>query len=627
MKYPAKREVCEKTPYESTKEMLTHMEKLGIENVFDRFDAQKPLCKYGLDGICCKICNMGPCRTTKKSPKGICGADADVIVARNLLRNVAAGVSVHVAHGKEILLALKAAGERKLNIPIRGNEEIIRRSKIFGFYDKNKSINELAVEIANFLLEDFSRILPGSNKTLISLAPKERLDVWEELDILPIGAYDEIVEALHRSTLGTDGDWKNLIKQVLRCGLTFAWNGVVGSTIATDCLYGKHKRTTVKTNLGAINPKCVNIAIHGHSPLIAEAIIRKSNDNTLINKAKLLGAQGISIYGICCTGNITLSKFGDVNPIGNAIAAELILATGVIDLWVADFQDIFPSIMDVATCFHTKVITTSDSSHLPGAEHIGFDHKYENMEKIDKIAEIIVTKAIDAFKSRDRDKIFIPHDYIEAEVGFSDANLIEAFGGVNNIYKHIKNGDILGIANLVGCNNPKVIYEKAIIDIANILLKENILILTNGCAAYSLMKGGLCNVNFGSFSDCKLLNILKRYNIPPVIHMGECLNNAYASSFFRAIAEEAKQPLKNMPFAFVSPEWSNEKAIGAALSFRLMGINSYHCINLPIEGSRNVEQFFTQDTQELLGAVNVVDSDFVSLANRIVYDLKNRRLS
>ena len=614
-----------RTPDPAVREMLVHMEQAGIGSSFDRFDAQKPHCGFGLNGTCCKNCHIGPCRITPKSPKGVCGADAHLIVARNILRWTAAGAAAHGARGREVMLALKGAADDSLELPILGPEKVIATAKAFGIFNETKSIKELAGEIAMILLDDLCRTLPGPHKTLEAMAPPERLQVWRDLDILPIGAYHEVFEALHRTTTGTDGDWENVIRQMLRCGLAFAWSSVFGSAIAMDCLYGLPKRSRISTNLGAISIDTVNIAVHGHSPVLVAAIVRASRRNDLISAAMETGARTIRLYGICCSGHSALAKFGDITPLTNAVGAELALATGALDLWVADVQDVFPGIMDVAACFHTRVVTTSDSARLPGAEHIAFDHHHSNLDQADELAERIVRKGIQAYGERQSGKIFIPQARMEAEVGFSVENILATFGGPEILLEHLKSGRIRGVVNLVGCNNPKVVFEEAVVKMADELIAHDVLAMTNGCAAYALLKLGFCLPEGLTAAGPGLNAALTPHQLPPVWHMGECLDNARASAFFRAVSNASGEPLKHLPLAFSSPEWSNEKGLGAAMGFRLLGLNSYHCIAPPVDGSDKVSKFMYEDTQELLGAVMVVDPDPTALAKRIVADFDARR--
>ncbi|MBM7582692.1 carbon-monoxide dehydrogenase catalytic subunit [Caldicoprobacter guelmensis] len=622
--FPSKSDVLKYTPDPAVREMLLHMEKAGCETCFDRFDRQKPHCSFGIAGVCCRNCNMGPCRITKKSPKGVCGADADLIVARNLLRWVAAGVAAHGARGREIMLALKAAAQGLLDMPIAGADKLKKSALQLGINTEGKTLEEIASEVADILIEDLCRAVPGKHKTLHAFAPKERIRVWEELDILPIGAYHEVFEALHRTSTGTDGDWENVMKQFLRCGLAFAWTSVLGSSIAMDSLFGIPQRRTVRANLGALKEGYVNIAVHGHSPLLVSEIVKQGRSPEFVNLAKQKGALGIQFYGICCSGLSAMYRYGGVIPLSNAIGVELVLGTGAIDLWVADVQDVYPSIMEVAKCFKTTVVTTSDSARLPGAEHYGYDHIHSNLSETKALARKIIKRAIDSFASRRNVPVFIPQYEVEAEVGFSLEYAISHFGSIEVIADALRDGKIAGIVNLVGCNNPRVIYEKAITDIASILIQNNILVLTNGCASFPLLKLGFCNKSALSMTGSELREFLQP-DLPPVWHMGECLDNARASAFFRALADALGKDIKDMPFAFASPEWSNEKGVGAALGFRLLGINSYHSVYPPVQGSEKVMKFLFEDTQKTLGSVMVVEVDHEKLAERIVSDIKNKR--
>lgn len=618
-----KEKVLEQTPDPAVREMLLHMQGMGVETVFDRFDRQQPQCSFGIAGVCCKNCYMGPCRITKKCPRGVCGADADIIVARNLLRALAAGAAAHGARGRESMLALKKAGEGTLDLPIEGEQKIRAVSEIYGLQTQGKTIRELAVEVADILLEDLSRTVPDPHRTLAAFAPKERQEVWAALDILPISVYHEVFESLHRTSTGTDGDWRNLMKQFLRTGVAFAWTSCLGSSIAMDSLYGLPQRSRSKMNLGALKKGFVNIAVHGHSPLLVSEIVRTGQSEKYQKKAKEAGAEGIQFYGICCSGLSAMYRYGGVIPLSNAVGSELVLGTGALDLWVADVQDVFPSIMDVAKCFKTTVVTTSDSARLPGAEHYAFDHHHSNLNEIHDLAVKIVERGIESFQDRREVPVFIPKYEVEAETGFSAEFAAEHFGGLEAIADAMREGKILGIVNLVGCSNPRLVYEKAVAETAEILLKNNILIMTNGCASFPLMKLGYCSVKALEQTGEKLRGFLR--DVPPVWQMGECLDNARASALFAGVAAKSGHAIKELPYAFISPEWSNEKGLCAALAFRLLGMNSYHSVYAPTQGSEKVTEFMAHGTKELLGSEMVVDVDHIALAERIVRDLKEKR--
>ena len=567
---------------------------------------------------------MGPCKVTPKSPKGVCGADADLIVARNLLRSLAAGVAQHGVHAREVILALKYAAEGKLDIPIIGENKVRTTAAQFGIDTEGKTVKELASELANILLEDLSRTVPDEYKTIKACAPPERQEVWKDLDILPISAYHEVFEAYHRTGVATDGDWQNVLQQFLRCGLAFVFTGVVGSAIATDSLFGIGGRATSKINVGALKTGYVNIAVHGHSPVLVSQIVKQGQSEEFIKLAKEKGAKGIQFYGICCSGLSAMYRYDGVIPLSNAVGAELVLGTGALDLWVADIQEVFPSIMEVAKCHKTTVVTTSDSARLPGAEHYAYNHDHSNINETTALARKIVTRAIESFEERRDIPVFIPPYEVEAEVGFSVEYITQRFGSMNPIAEALKSGEILGIVNLVGCNNPRVIYEKAVVDVTETLLKNNVLVITNGCASFPLLKLGFCNFSAVEKTGEGLKKFLGS-DLPPVWHMGECIDNTRASGFLAGVAGAANQKIKEMPFALASPEWSNEKGIGAALGFRLLGINSYHCVEAPVQGSDNVMNFLKTGTKETLGSTMNVDVDPVKLANKIIEDFKEKR--
>lgn len=623
--FPDKAKVLETTPDPAVRDMILRMEQIGIPTVFDRFDTQVPQCSFGLAGTCCKNCNMGPCKITQKSPYGVCGADADLIVARNMLRSVAGGVAQHGMHARELILSLKWAAEGKLNLPILGGNKIKAVAKQFGIKTEKKSIKKITIDLCNILLDDLQRSEPGEYRTISAMASKERQEVWKKLNILPISAYNEVFDALHRTGVGTDGDWKSIMEEFLRCGLAFTYTGVVAANIATDGLFGVGDRVTSKTNLGALKKDYVNIAVHGHLPTMVSAIVRIGRSEEYQKKAREAGAKGLEFYGICCTGLSAMYRDFNVIPISNAVSAELALCTGAIDLWVADVQDVYPAIMNVADCFQTRVVTTTDHARLPGATRIEFDHHHSNIADLEKMARQILDMAIAQHKSRTGINVYIPPYEVEAEVGFSVEYVHKHFGSMSPLAKALKSGKIKGIVNMVGCNNPKVPYERTIIDVADVLLENDILILTNGCASYPLMKLGYCKKDAYTKASKNLREFLEAEGLPPVWHVGECIDNTRSTGILGGIAGALGIDVKNMPYAFSSPEMGNEKAIGAALGFRLNGISSYHCVENATFGSANVTHFLKEGTRHTLGSVQVVDVNPKRLGQRIVDDISTKR--
>ncbi len=399
--FPDRDEQIEQTPDPAVWEMLSRQKQLDIDTTFDRFDRQKPQCSYGLAGICCKNCNRGPCRITAKAKRGICGADADLIVARNLLRSTAAGAAQHGMYGRELMLELKWAAEGKLDVPLLGEQKIKDTAKAFGIPTAHRRLKHIAADLANALLADLSNPDPAKPyRTVEACAPPERVAVWKDLELVPIRAYHEVFEAYHKTGVGTDGDWKSILQQMPRCGLAFTFSGVVGTSIATDGLFGVGDRVTLKVNIGALKKGYANIAGHGHLPLLVKEIVKAGQSEKFVEPAKRQGAKGIRFYDICCSGLSVMYRYAGVIPPSNAVSAELVLGTGALDSWGADVQDVSPAIMDVARCYKTTVVTTSASARLPGAERFEYDRHHSNIGETKALAEKIVIRGIQRFADR-----------------------------------------------------------------------------------------------------------------------------------------------------------------------------------------------------------------------------------
>lgn len=496
---------------------------------------------------------------------------------------------------------------------------------MFGLEITGKTVENLAGEIADILLGDMSRTVPGTHRTIAAMAPPERRKVWGDLGLLPISSYHEVFETLHSSTVATQSDWRKMMDQFLRLGIAFSMNSVVGGSVAGDCLYGVPGRSTTRANLGALKKDHVNIAIHGHAPMMAMEVIKTARSEKFVALAREAGAAGIQFYGICCSGLSTLYRLGGVIPLSNANGSELVLATGALDLWLADIQEIFPGIMDVANCFKTVVVSTNESNRLPGAEHIGYKRDLSDLDKLPELADKILTRAIESYKNRLDVPRHIPAQEMEADVGFGLEYLTKHYGGsVKPVADALIRGDIVGIINMAGCTNTRIVFEKAIMDVADILLENDILIFTNGCAAFPLAKLGYCSPKSVHRCGSRLSAFLGE-GMPPAWHFGECIDNAHAVATFGAIAGFLGHPFKDLPFAEVTPEWSNEKGVGAALAFRMLGFDSYHCVHAPVQGSKKVMDFIYHDTREILGSRMNVDPDPKKLAEMIIADFKGTR--
>jgi len=432
---------------------------------------------------------------------------------------------------------------------------------------KGKTIESIALKVADALLEDLSRAVPDKHKTLNGFATPERIKVWKDLDILPVGLITKYLKPFIEQPQEPMETRGTLCISSCAAVLLLFGTRALGFSIALDSLFGLLERDTVKTNIEALKEGGVNIAVRGHSSLLVSEIIKQGRSEEFVCLARENGAEGIKFYGICCSGLSAMYRYGGVIPLSNAIGAELILGTGALDLWVADVQDVFPMIVDVAKCFKTTVVTTSDSARLPGAEHYGYDHTHSNLNETKNLAKKIIRRAIESFAARRDIPVFIPNYEVNAEIGFSLEYAVSHFGSINAISDAFNEGRITGVVNLVGYSNTRIIYEKSVVDVAAKLIENNILVLTNGCASFPLMKLGFCNQSGFERTGRKLRGFLEPA-LSPVWHMGECIDNARASALFRALSDALGKEIKKMPFALTSQEWSNEIGMGAALAVR-----------------------------------------------------------
>ncbi|MBW1609406.1 MAG: carbon monoxide dehydrogenase, partial [Deltaproteobacteria bacterium] len=104
----------------ATQEMIARAQELGIDTVFDRAVTMKP-CNIGMQGTCCKNCSMGPCRLPLPKAgieggdtrKGLCGATANTIAARNFIRMIAGGAAAHSDHGRCVAEVFLSAARKE----------------------------------------------------------------------------------------------------------------------------------------------------------------------------------------------------------------------------------------------------------------------------------------------------------------------------------------------------------------------------------------------------------------------------------------------------------------------------------------------------------------------------------
>ena len=568
---PGKADVQKNTPNPATRELLARLDAQGVETVFDRFEAQQPQCSFGLRGCCCRMCQWGPCRISPKSPRGICGRDMNSVVFANILRALVAGMAGHGRHAHEVIMTIIAVAEGKAHLELKGWERVWELAAKFGLTVEEREPLTVAREVAQVLLEDLGRLTAEPLATLAAYAPEERLVTWRNLGALPRSASYEIMETLHMTTLGSCSDWTALATQELRSALAYCYSTLFGSSYATEILYGIPQPRLTEVNYGILKENHVNILVHGHSPVMVEKVLEKIALPEIQDLAREVGAEGIVIGGMCCTGDELLARYG-IPTVTNIMGQELALGTGAVDAVVVDMQCVIPGMKIVADCYGTEIITTCNSNRIPGAIHIPFDP--ERPETMDEDALLVARKAVEAFAKRDRSQMKIPQQVTRAMGGWSLEAILETFGGAAKLAEMLRNGTLKGIATIVGCNNPKVIYEYNHVTIAQKLIEAGVLLTTTGCCSHALLNAGLCAPEAAELAAPGLRQLCEERGAPPVLAVGGCVDNVRSLRLFMEVAAAAGVHMKDMPFMFIGPEPGNEKSVGQVVTFLCHGVSN-----------------------------------------------------
>lgn len=620
----------------AAQQMLNKAVEDGVETVWDRFEVQQPQCGFGLLGVCCRHCHQGPCRIDPygEGPQfGICGADADLIVARNLLRQVIGGTAAHVDHSHEAVKALKSASEGTGAYTIKDTKKLKAIAGQLGLSIDGKTDKQLAAEVVDVALGDFTNQTSQPLKWLTAMAPKERVTTWGKLGVLPTNPDKEIRQAMHQTTMGMDADPVNLIMSTVKQGLVDTYSGTKLATDMQDVLFGTPKPVVTEANLGVLKEEAVNIVLHGHEPLLSEKIVewaRKLNE-----EAKKVGATGIQLAGVCCTGNEVLMRQG-VPLANNFLGQELAIVTGAVDAMVVDVQCIMPSLARVASCYHTKLFTTSPIVKMPGAEHVAF-----TLEEADQKAEEIVKKAIENYKRRDKTRVEIPQEKTQTIAGFSVEAIVDALAKVDPsnplkpLVDNIANGNILGAVATVGCNNVKITQDSFHVTIVKELLKNNVLVVTTGCSAHALAKAGLMNSEATEkYAGDGLKAVLTAVGnaaglnaaLPPVLHMGSCVDNSRIGDLVGALADYLGVAVKDLPIAASAPEHQHEKPLAIGTWAVALGICTHLGVVPPIVGGKKVTEILTGPVAEdLLGGKFYVETDPLKAAEGLMDHIKAKR--
>jgi len=597
-------DVEKRTITEDGRLMLEKAEKDRIETVWDRYAAQLPQCGYCEMGLSCRICNMGPCRVDpfgEGPQQGVCGADADIIVARNLGRMVAAGAAAHSDHGRDLVEVLAAVAEGKApGYGIADIEKLKRVAAEYGIETDGKPPLAVAGALADAMMGDF-----GTRKkalSMVSRAPSKRQELWRKTGIMPRGIDRETSEMMHRTHMGVDNGWQSLLLHALRNALSDGWGGSMIATEVSDILFGTPKPSGNTVNVGVLKADQVNIVVHGHNPVVSEMLLQACQSPDIIELAKAKGAAGINLAGLCCTGNELLMRHG-IPMAGNHLMTELVIATGAVDMMLVDYQCIMPSLGKTAACYHTLMISTSDKARFPGMTHREF-----HPDNARNLARDLVKEAVENFGRRGR--VYIPVEPVPSLGGFSVEAILGALGGTPEPFlEAVKAGRIRGAVGIVGCNNPKIKHDYGHVNLTRQLIENDILVLDTGCAAIANAKAGFKVAKAIEYAGPGLKAICGALGIPPVLHMGSCVDNVRILVLVSALADSLGCDISDLPVAGAAPEWYSEKAVSIGAYFVASGVYTVLGPMPPIAGSMNVVKLLTEGLDGVVGATFAVEPD------------------
>ena len=614
----------------ATNSLLENGKKVGADSWQQRVKNQTPHCGFGEAGTCCRICSMGPCRITRKSPRGICGCDVHGIVGRNFLRFTAGGSATHSDHGREICHTLYQAKEGG-NYQVKDPEKLVRIAKEWGVETEGKDIYDIAHEVAETGLMEYGK--PFGTQRFLKRAPEHTQELWHNAGIEPRAIDREVATALHMTHMGNTSLPEALVRQALRCGLSDGWGGSMMGTELSDVLFGTPKPIDSTANIGVMEKDMVNIIVHGHDPSLSEMIVYYANDPEMIALAKSVGAKGINIAGVCCTANEVAMRHG-IPMAGNFLSQENVVLTGACEAIVVDVQCIFPALGPLSKCFHTKFITTSPICRMPDSEFIQF-----SAENAGDNAKAIVKMAVENFKNRNQDLVNIPNQVQKTRVGYSLEAIVKVLDGVANsqvdqfgttkpLLECITSGVLRGAVAMVGCNNPKVRPDTAHIELMKKMLENDIIVIVSGCSAQAAAKAGLMDPEKAKdYCGAGLKRVCELAGIPPVLHMGSCVDISRMLILAAELAKDSGLNISQLPVVGCAPEWMSEKAVSIGNYVVASGLDTYLGVDPYVSGSSEICDLLTGEDgiNKWVEAKYTVEKDIEKLGDMMIERIEQKR--
>lgn len=614
------------------REMYKVVHDAGMTNVFDRFSQQQPTqCKFCIEGLSCQLCANGPCRISDKAPRGTCGVDRHTMVARNFVyRHVTIGTSANIFHCHQAARTLKAAGQHpESGLKIRDTEKLKKYAEMAGL-DSSKQINELAIDFADWVMNDIHKPFHVPSATVEAFAPAKRKELWRELGLFPGGGYSEVAYSQTQCMTNFTSDPVEFLLRSVRLGIANEYQGLFMLDILQEILMGTQEITKKQQNMGLLKENNINIITNGHMPLLANVAIDLASSDEWQQKAKAAGAEGIQILGHVCEGQQLINYSGTHNATayggqeGEWLSQEYLLATGAVDLFMFDYNCTVPTMPLFAKRFGTKLLSVHPVIKLQGTDTLDFVP-----EKMAEQAAKALDEAIAAFKQRKSENrpVHIPQYVSDCMVGFSTESVKGALGGsFQPLIDNIANGNIRGIATIVGCTTAR--YGQGgsnIFKITKGLIENNILVLSGGCTSAVMEYTGLTDPKAAEEAGDGLKAVCQSLGIPPVLTYGACVDIGKMTHTAMELADALGVDTNKLPLVIGAPEYLEQKAVADACTAVALGW-LVHVAPVPsITGSDVVVKTLTETTETLgLGKV-VVEMDAEKTIQIYVDHIESKR--
>jgi carbon-monoxide dehydrogenase catalytic subunit len=621
--------------HESVQRMYDRIKKDGMTNIWDRFKAQgfgddpDKRCPFCLAGARCDLCSNGPCRADASIDKrGVCGITADGMAMRMMLLRNVMGASTYQYHADQTIRTLRATAEGKTPYKITEPEKLKTFAGRLGI-DTEGSPQEIALALCDFAESDFNRKYSEPSKIVEALATDERKDVWRKLNIFPGGIFSEMMLSTSSCLTNIDGYYATLALKAMRLGIAMAYQSQITNEYCQDILFGIPRPHAMRVDLGVLDPDYVNVLPNGHEPFLGFAMVQLARKAEWQEKAQSVGAKGLRIIANIETGQEMIQrwKMDDVfyGFTGNWIMQEAILASGCVDLFVADMNCSMPIDPLYAEKYHFKLIPVSDVVAFEGVQN-RINYKPEEAEtQAAKLLDMAIENFAERRKSIEPVTGFPTQD---AVVGFSTESILDALGGtLDPLLDAIKDGTLRGVAGLVSCTTLRDTGQDVhTVRMAEELIKRDVLVLSMGCGNAGLQVAGLCKPEAKELAGPGLKAICEKLGIPPILSYGTCTDTGRIADLIAAVSKALGDvPIPDLPLAAVAPEYMEQKATIDAVFALALGLYTYVNPVPTVTGGPNLVKLLTEDCRDITGGILSVETDAVKAADGILNHIETNR--